>query len=117
MPSTTRPRPILRRLAAAAAAAMLATIGLIGTPGQVAAAAHAVPWRFTTLVSADESIAGYDGTFHTGDYLLQCPAGYVPVSGGVKAGANAVWLARLTESTDTNAGGYYHVILINEGFP
>ena len=113
----TRLRLACRRLSVGAAALLIATAGLIGSPTPVAAAAHAAPWRFTTLVSADESIAAYDGTFHTGDYYLQCPAGYIPVSGGVKAGANAVWLARLLEWPDATAGGYYHITLINEGFP
>ncbi|HEY2916914.1 MAG TPA: Ig-like domain-containing protein [Candidatus Limnocylindrales bacterium] len=104
-------------MASAGAACLLATTGVIAAPVPAAAAAHAVPWRFATLVSADESIAAYDGTEHTGDYLLQCPAGYIPVSGGVKAGAGSTLLARLLESTDTNAGGFYHIILINLGFP
>jgi hypothetical protein len=112
----SRVRSAARPVSTAIAALLLATSGMLGSPN-LALAAHAVPWRFTTLVSANESIAAYDGTEHTGDYLLQCPAGYIPVSGGVKAGAGSYLLARLTESTDTTAGGFYHVILINLGFP
>jgi hypothetical protein len=105
-----------RRILTAALPLVLALSGVISAPAPVAAAAHAVPWRFAPLISENESLAGYDFVHNVaavGDYYLQCPAGYVPASGGVKAGQYANYLYRLLEWPDTTPGGYYHITLVN----
>jgi hypothetical protein len=99
----------LRRLTTAAFALSLATAGLIGSP-RPAAAVHAVPWRFTTVVE-NSTISGTS----TKGWVLPCPAGYTPVSGGVVAGDEVWGFWRILEWADQYDGAY-HIMVYNDNF-
>lgn len=102
----------IRRLATTFLAFAIATVGLIATPDR-AAAVRAVPWRFTSVV-LNSSISGYNGAEPIKGWVLQCPAGYTAVSGGLAGGDETIYLFRLLEYPNP-ADGTYHIVLRNEG--
>src|SRR5262245_52429942 len=89
---------------------MLATAGLAASPAP-AVAVHTVPWRFTT-VTVNSSISGWNGAEPIKGWVLQCPAGYTAVSGGIVGGdaTDGVW--RLLEYPDPN-DGTFHIMARN----
>ena len=99
-----------RRIATAALAVLVAGATLTWTAGPVAAAAHAVPWRFTS-VSQSGTVYALGQT----DFFLNCPAGYVPVSGGVVGGSLADALQIWEEWPDAT-DGTFHLLVANTSF-
>lgn len=103
-------RRIGRRVANVALMLLVAAAGLISTPAPVAAAAHAVPWRFTTVTTT-----GSLGGLTQKDFFLNCPSGYIPVSGGVVGGSVADVL-QIWEDWPDATDGTYHLLLANTSF-
>ena len=95
-------RRIGRRVATVALMLLVAAAGLISTPAPVAAAAHAVPWRFTTVTTT-----GSLGGLTQKDFFLNCPSGYIPVSGGVVGGSVADVLQIWEDWPDATDGTYH----------
>jgi hypothetical protein len=104
-----RPSPF-RRVVTAITALVLAAAGL-GVNPRPAAAVHAVPWRFTS-VTVNSSISGYAGAEPLKGWVLQCPAGYTPVSGGIVGGDETDQITKLLEYPNP-AAGTYHIMARN----
>ena len=96
----------VRRLLRSVVALAIATAGL-AVSAAPAAAVHAAPWRFT---SVEGDLATLEGSAY-GGYVLQCPAGYTAVSGGVW-GSNAFELRRLLEYPSP-FDGTFHILVYN----
>jgi hypothetical protein len=95
---------------------MLAAPAVVLVPGR-ASAAHAVPWRFTSVVDSSQVDA-----FSNKGWVLQCPAGYTAVSGGMNSvthpsGPNfaALYVHRLLEYPNP-ADGTYHILVRNDDY-
>src|SRR5207342_1685445 len=88
----------------------LAVAGVAALPAP-AAAAHAVPWRFTS-VAVNSQISGYNGAEPLKGWVLQCPAGYTAVSGGIVGGDDTHGIRRLLEYPNP-ADGTYHILAYN----
>ena len=105
-------RSVASRLPSLLVALAVATSAVVLMPGR-AAAAHAVPWRFTSVTDSAEVDA-----FTNKGFVLQCPAGYIAVSGGINSvstylGANFYnYLHRLLEYPNP-AFGTYHILVQN----
>jgi hypothetical protein len=110
MPGRTHSR-LNRVLLPAVTALILASAGLVTTP-RPAAAVHAVPWRFTS-VTLNSSISGVFGAEPTRGWVLQCPAGYTAVAGGIVGGDATRGIRRLLEYP-TPWDGTYHILAHNE---
>ena len=96
---------------------MLATPAVVLLPGRVAAA-HAVPWRFTAVVEQGSRV----DAFSVKSFVLQCPAGYTAVSGGMysvshPSGASfaAQYVHRVLEYPGP-ADGTYHIQVRNDDY-
>jgi len=110
-------RSVSRRLFVVGIALMLATPAVALLPGR-AAAAHAVPWRFTSVVEQGSQV----DAFSVQSWVLQCPAGYTAVSGGVysvahPSGVNfaAQYVHRVLEYPNP-ADGTYHIQVRNDDY-
>jgi hypothetical protein len=101
----------MNRLVTPVLALVLATASIVATAPPVAAAAHAVPWRFTQ-VTLDSSISGYSGAEPLKGWVLQCPAGYTAVSGGIAGGDATSQIWRMLEYPNP-ADGTYHILARN----
>jgi Bacterial Ig-like domain len=101
-----------RRLVASVVALAIATAGLVAI-AEPAGAVHAAPWRFTT-VTEDSQISGNSGAEPLKGWVLQCPAGYTAVSGGIVGGDETVGVRRLLEYPNP-ADGTYHILAYNYG--
>jgi hypothetical protein len=110
MISQAVPSGSIRRLLTLVVALALATAGLVAIAAP-AAAVHAAPWRFTS-VTVESSISGYHGAEPSKGWVLQCPAGYTAVSGGVVGGDAITGLFRLLEYPNP-ADGTYHIWVKN----
>lgn len=100
----------IRRLLTVVVALTLATAGVVAIPER-AAAVHAVPWRFTSI-TVNDSISGYSGAEPLKGWVLQCPAGYTAVSGGIVGGDATGGVSRLLEYPNP-ADGTYHILAYN----
>lgn len=108
-----RHRPMFGRVAAALLALLLGagTVAVSATP---VLAVRAAPWRFTT-VSVSDTVGNYGSADKIKGWVLQCPAGYTAVSGGVVGGSDLRYIKRLLEYPDA-ADGTYHVLVRNYGY-
>lgn len=100
----------IRRRVTVFLAIALGAAGLVTAPSP-AAAVHAVPWRFTS-VTVDSSISGYAGAEPIKGWVLQCPAGYTAVSGGIVGGDETTQVWRLLEYPNP-ADGTFHILARN----
>ena len=94
----------LHHLLSSATALLLVAAGLLATASP-AAAANALPWRFTTVSESFALTAGSS----TGR-VLTCPAGFRPVWGGVAPTASSPsnhGIRRYLEYTDPPTGTYH----------
>jgi hypothetical protein len=82
---------------------VLAVVALTATAAP-AEAAVVPPWRWKRVDLQNQNIAAAGDGF----YELQCPDGYIPVSGGMGSPNNAVWIKR--EYVDYNTNRYVMVI-------
>jgi hypothetical protein len=91
---------------------MAGLVAVAAPPAPAGAAAHAAPWRFTS-VSLVSSIGGYGTADGLKGWVLQCPAGYTAVSGGIVDGQSIATVHRLLEYPNP-ADGTYHVLAKNQ---
>jgi hypothetical protein len=109
MLGSTRSRSI-GRIVTSSVAFALGAAGVVVSPAPVEAV-RAVPWRFTT-VTLDSSISGWNGAEPLKGWVLQCPAGYTAVSGGIVGGDATSQVSRLLEYPNP-ADGTYHLVAYN----
>ena len=108
-------KSISSRLFMVVIALMMATPAVVLMPGRVAAA-HAVPWRFTSVVGG-----GPVDAFSVQGWVLQCPAGYTAVSGGINpwsmspACSLSAIRAPVLEYPNP-ADGTYHILARNDDY-
>jgi hypothetical protein len=95
-------RLVDRRLVSVAASLTLAVVALAVVA--VPADAAAPPWRWKQVILSNQAIASGASGF----YEVQCPADYVPVSGGVSSQFTGLYIRR--EYPDYNTNRYVMVV-------
>ena len=102
-----------RRLAWVVASLVIVAAGSVTTASPVEAARN-VPWRFTNVTMSSSISFWPDGEWNK-EWVLPCPAGYTPVSGGVTAIDHPRGMWRQFEYPNTS-DNTYRIRFANTGF-